>query len=89
MPVTRVYDERGRIKSISQDKRSVSFDYATEGWLASLTDPLGHVTQFSHDAAGRATRATLADGSVVALGYDRNGNELTSCKEKRLFTLKE
>ena len=74
LPVTRVYDAHGRVKTITQDTRSVSFDYADNGWLASFTDPLGRVTKFSQDAAGRITGATLADGSVIGLAYDRNGN---------------
>ncbi|MBI4700862.1 MAG: hypothetical protein HY744_06815, partial [Deltaproteobacteria bacterium] len=43
------------------------------GTLAAVTDPLGRVTHYERDAAGRVTLEQLPDGQLVAFGYDAAG----------------
>jgi len=72
------YDTRGRLGRVTQgaapDARSVTFDYNPQGYLDTLTDPLGRTLSFTYDAAGRVTQQTLPDGRQIAYGYDANGN---------------
>jgi YD repeat-containing protein len=39
-----------------------------------LTDPIGRITSFAYDAAGRVTDQTRPDGRVIHFTYDANGN---------------
>jgi RHS repeat-associated protein len=80
-PVAVTYDGRGRIATVvagsGPGARATSIAYNAEGFLASITDPLGRVESFAYDAAGRVTTQTLPGGRVVQYAYDANGN-LTS-----------
>ena len=76
-PVTYAYDARGRVETVSQGSRTTSYDYGTDGLLASVTDPLSREVSFARDPAGRVTRQTLPDGREVTFTYDPAGN-LTS-----------
>jgi len=75
------YDTRGRLETIAQgtapDDRAAKLTYNPQGYLDTVTDPLGRHVSFDYDAAGRVTRQTLNDGRVITYGYDANGN-LTS-----------
>ena len=51
--------------------------YNSDGYLDTVTDPLGRAVHFQYDAAGRVTRQTLPDGREILSTYDANGN-LTS-----------
>jgi YD repeat-containing protein len=68
------YDSRGRLSSVSQGGRSVTFTYDSNSYLDTVTDSLGRVTGFDHDAVGRVTAQTLPDGRVITYSYDTNGN---------------
>jgi RHS repeat-associated protein len=68
------YDSRGRLETITQGARKTSFTYDTDGFLASITDPLKLTTSFTHDSAGRMLTTTLADGRIISYTYDANGN---------------
>ncbi len=80
-PVRVEYDNRGRLGSMSVgsvgNTRSVSFSYNAQGFLKTVTDPIGRTAHFIYDAAGRITSKTLPDGRVLGLRYDAAGN-LTS-----------
>lgn len=75
------YENKGRLATITQGEgsntRQAKFDYNDEGYLKTLTDPLGRVVSFGYNAAGRVTKQTLPDERVIVYGYDTNGN-LTS-----------
>ena len=71
------YDSRGRLSLATQGTRKTSFAYDSNGFLASLTDPLKQTTGFAYDADGNLLTTTLPDGRVVTYTYDDNGN-LTS-----------
>jgi RHS repeat-associated protein len=72
------YDTRGRLAAISQgaapNDRNATFSYNPEGYLDTVTDPLGRSAGFGYDAAGRVTRQTLPDGREIAYAYDAKGN---------------
>jgi RHS repeat-associated protein len=88
------YDERGRLISVTQPTPSssiasepasvTSYQYTIDSLLSSVTDPLGRVTSFTHDADGRVTRVTQPDpdgGGSAAAAYtdyvrDAVGNTL-------------
>jgi RHS repeat-associated protein len=76
-PATFAYDSRGRLSSVTQGSRVLSYAHNTLNELVSVTDPLQRTVSFAHDAAGRITSQTLPDGRVLAFGYDADGN-LTS-----------
>ena len=48
--------------------------YNTQGYLNTVTDPLGRTASYAYDAAGRVTTQTLPDGRQIHYSYDVNGN---------------
>ncbi len=86
LPTDVEYEPGGRLASLTQgsgvDARTVTFAYknttiTNNGYLDTITDPLGRVVSFDYDQAGRVTTQTLPDGRVIRYTYDPNGN-LTS-----------
>jgi len=74
LPVSYGYDGRGRLTTITQGTRVTAFGYDTDGFLASVTDPLLRTTTFEHDAVGRVTKQIFPDLREVSMGYDAVGN---------------
>jgi RHS repeat-associated protein len=78
LPVRYSYDSRGRIVAASSgvgaDERTITFTYDSNGFLSTISDPLGRSTYFTYDRAGRVTRQTLPDGRVIQARYDASGN---------------
>lgn len=73
-PIQFGYDTRGRLTSIKQSTRTSTISYDANGWVSSITNPLGQINAFTTDLAGRVTGMTLPDGRVINFGYDLNGN---------------
>jgi RHS repeat-associated protein len=77
-PVTFGYDAAGRLAEIAQgsgaERRVLGMGYDTEGWLASLTDPLARSVGFERDDTGRVSRQTLPGARAIDFSYDPNGN---------------
>jgi RHS repeat-associated protein len=73
-----LYDEFGRLSVVSvgngNDARITNFDYGDDGYLASITDPLGRTAALTRDAIGRIKVQTFADGREVSFEYDLAGN---------------
>jgi len=78
LAVNSTYDLQGRSATIVQgsgaDERLVSFAYNPEGYLDSVTDPLGRQVKYQYDLAGRVTRQILPDNREILFSYDANGN---------------
>jgi len=76
--VNNTYDPQGRPSTIAQgsgvDERLVSFAYNPQGYLDSVTDPLGRQVKYQYDLAGRVTRQILPDNREILFSYDANGN---------------
>jgi RHS repeat-associated protein len=76
--VKNSYDAHGRLASVSQgsgaNERLLNFAYNDQGYLASVTDPLGRSVAYQYDLAGRVTQQTLPDGNDILFNYDANGN---------------
>jgi RHS repeat-associated protein len=68
------YDGRGRLASTLQGTRKISLNYNSQGFLASVIDPLTLKSSFAYDADGRLVATTLPDGRVINYTYDFNGN---------------
>src|SRR5262249_1055717 len=68
-PKQYVYDEYGRLASVSEGSgtatHTTTLAYDPNGAPASSTDPLGGMTTFVYDAAGRVTRQTLPTGQAL------------------------
>lgn len=79
LPVDYTYDTRGRLTTINQgtgtDARITTFAYNSDGYLATIADPLNRVVGFGYDAAGRVIQQTLPDNRVITYGYDASGNQ--------------
>ena len=73
-PVQFAYDGRGRLASLTQDDRTYTFTYDSQGYVSLLTDPLTRSVGFTHDTAGRPTLLTRPDGEQIGFTYDANGN---------------
>ena len=75
------YDSRGRLSNFIRgeltEARTNSFTYNAQGFLETITDPLGRLSSFDYDAAGRLISRTLADGRVIGINRDANGNVTT------------
>lgn len=80
-PATYGYDSRGRLITVTQgsgvEARTVTIAYNAQSFIEQISDPLGRVTRFAYDGAGRVTVQTLPDGREIRYAYDANGN-LTS-----------
>src|SRR5262249_33907749 len=68
-PRQLAYDTNGRLTTITQGTRTAVLAYDAQGFLASLTDPLGRAVHFAYDAAGRLPRQTLPDDREVLYSY--------------------
>jgi len=73
---TYAYDALSRIAQITDPTGVVSESrtYTANGYLESLTDALGHTTQYSYDGFDRLHRMTYADGTFEEYAYDANSN---------------
>jgi RHS repeat-associated protein len=76
-PIDYTYDARGRLATAALGQgpgaRLGVFTNGPDGFLASITDPLGRTTFFTNDANGRVTAQTLPGGRVFQFDYDPNG----------------
>ena len=72
------YDAQGRlIKATRQadgQTRESSITYDANGFVATVTDPMGRTIASEHDSIGRITLLTRPDGEQVSYEYDVNGN---------------
>ncbi|MCI0536987.1 MAG: hypothetical protein L0Z50_17365 [Verrucomicrobiales bacterium] len=79
--VNMEYDDRARLASLSVgsglDARTFLFSYNAQGFLETVTDPIGRTEHLAYDAAGRIASKRLPGGGVVSFGYGTGGN-LTS-----------
>jgi YD repeat-containing protein len=73
-PVQYTYDARGRLAQVTQGARTTVLTYNAEGFVDTLTDPLGRTTAFEYDGAGRIIRQILPDGRVMRLTYNADGH---------------
>ncbi|MCI0537976.1 MAG: hypothetical protein L0Z50_22400 [Verrucomicrobiales bacterium] len=77
-PASFTYDARGRFATLAAgsagNSRITAFAYEANGFLASITDPLGRTLVLTNDSVGRITGATRPGGATVGLDYDVNGN---------------
>jgi RHS repeat-associated protein len=74
LPVTKLYDGRGRVASQTQSDRSWTFAYDQQGFLQSHTDPLNRTDSYERDAVGRVTLHRASDLSETQYRYDISGN---------------
>jgi RHS repeat-associated protein len=77
-PRSYAYDERGRPSTITwgtgPDSRLIGFAYGSNGFLASIMDPLSRTIAFTSDANGQVTQQTLPDEGIIGYGYDNTPN---------------
>ncbi|MBT3010992.1 MAG: hypothetical protein KME41_04630 [Candidatus Thiodiazotropha sp. (ex Lucina pensylvanica)] len=77
-PVFHDLDSRGRLSVLRMgedaDERRMSFNYGSDGYINSITDPLDRVYRFSYDPVGRVTEQTLPDDRLIEYRYDATGN---------------
>ncbi len=77
-----MFDDYGRLSSVTQGARSQSFSYFqtrgnANGYLQTVTDALSQSTTYTRDAFGRELSETVNGVDVTGLGWDLLGN-LTS-----------
>jgi RHS repeat-associated protein len=68
------YDDKGRLTTLNRDTRKTTFNYNSQGFLASITDPENKTISYGYDATGRVTQINRPDGATIGFGYDANGN---------------
>jgi RHS repeat-associated protein len=73
-PVTVAYDDAGRPTSTTQGARTTTYGYDGNGYLSSITDPLGRVEGLTNDVLGRPIKQTGPDGGQVLFTYDAASN---------------
>ncbi len=80
-PVSYKYDERGRIKTITEGSGSSArvwlYEYDNHGSLATVINPVGEQTTYTYDNAERIISKHFADMRQIRFGYDVNGNVQT------------
>lgn len=89
--VAYTYDANGNVLSRTDATgRTTQYTYEPVfNKVASITDPLGNVTQFTYDAKGNLLTATDANGHTMSYQYDSNGLMVQSTdalNQKRKFT---
>jgi RHS repeat-associated protein len=72
----RTYDAQGKMTSLRSQNRETTFNYGANGYLASMTGPMGLTITYARDALGRVTEVQRPDNSRVSFTYDGNGNML-------------
>ncbi len=75
--VSWVYDARGRLSETHYGDRVWQFAYNANGFSSGVTDPLGRVTTFATDVAGRLQRIMRPDTTQIAYVTDSVGNITT------------
>jgi RHS repeat-associated protein len=65
-----VYDDQGRLATITDPAKLVTTFTYNGPRLQSVTDPMGRVTTFAHNGAGDLVKVTFPDGSSKGFGYD-------------------
>ena len=77
-PMTFAYDDIGRLvlsgEGTGTETRQFRYSYDGAGNLATITDPLGRITNFHYDATGQKTQVILPGGSTISFAYDAAGN---------------
>ncbi|MCC6996412.1 MAG: hypothetical protein IT370_17510 [Deltaproteobacteria bacterium] len=73
LPVTTVYDNLGRVESVTQGTRTTAWSYDLLGRVATITDALGRVTTMSPNAANRLDFETLPGGRQIGYTYNQLG----------------
>ncbi|MBN1381570.1 MAG: PKD domain-containing protein [Deltaproteobacteria bacterium] len=74
---TYVYDELGRIKTITDPLGgTTTLTYDSIGNVLSIEDPDDVVTHFAYDEQNRLSARTSASGNKTSFGYDPNGNRI-------------
>ncbi|WP_176736459.1 RHS repeat domain-containing protein [Oligoflexus tunisiensis] len=68
------YNTKGQPTSVTQGTRSYSMTYNSQGLLATITNPLNEVTNYSYDAAGQLTTLTLPNNQSYQFAYNGNGD---------------
>ncbi len=75
--VAYTYDARGRLATAGLGQglgsRVGAVTYGSNGFPASVTDPLGQTTFFTNNANGQVTAQTMPGGRVFQFAYDSNG----------------
>jgi len=75
------YDARGRLTFARSGDgagiRETSFVYSPQGFLQSITDPLGRTMSYQRDAVGRTLTARRPDDQSIQFTYDASGNLAT------------
>ncbi|MCH9698418.1 MAG: hypothetical protein K0U68_09970, partial [Gammaproteobacteria bacterium] len=74
LPTTLTYDNRGRVKTMTQGNRVMQFFYKLDGHLEKIIDPINREALFDYDQAGRIKTQTLFGNRTVSYNYDANGN---------------
>jgi RHS repeat-associated protein len=74
LPIDTGYDPQGRVSTVTQGDRHISYTYDAQGHVQSVADALGQPVSYTYDLAGRTKTQTLPDGRIVQFDYDANGN---------------
>lgn len=78
--ISYVYDNNGKIKSVTDSGQSVSFNYDDTGRVVNSTDPFGNIINYGYDASGNRTSITYPGNKTVLYTYDAD-NRLGTVKD--------
>ncbi len=85
---SNTYDGLDRLTKVESAQGSglnidAHYTYTDAGRLATVTDPLDHVTTMDYDSAGRLSQATSPGGLIAAMDYDGLGRLARTLRPRR------
>lgn len=80
------YNDRGKLKSVTDEEGTIKYGYDVAGRKTSITDKKGNITIFSYNQAGKLSEMTDALGNKSQFSYDQHGRMSSTTNSRQQTT---